>query len=152
MVDGDACYRSRSDSTSMEWWVWRVYSKLRRRSMRSVSRSQLPRYVSSFLQLMCVLLFMTPPVLTAICSCTSNTVLPSSNAVLLADLLLQGHHCVFIEVWFWQDTKMADAPAAAPAKPDEQPATDGEVRSNGPSEVCSKAKCLKAVFQCILPH
>ena len=34
---------------------------------------------------------------------------------------------------------MADAPAAAPAKPVEQPATDGEVRSNGPSEVCGKA-------------
>lgn len=33
---------------------------------------------------------------------------------------------------YLQDTKMAEA---APAKPDEQPATDGEVRSNGPSEV-----------------
>ena len=33
---------------------------------------------------------------------------------------------------YLQDTKMAEA---APAKSDEQPATDGEVRSNGPSEV-----------------
>lgn len=100
----------------------------------------------SVLQMTCMLLFMTPQVLTAICSCMSNIVLPSSNAVLPADLLLQGHHCVFIEVWFLQDTKMADAPAAAPAKPDEQPATDGEVRSNGPSEVCSKAILPQGCF------
>lgn len=52
-----------------------------------------------------------------------------------SQLLVSGFAGIYI-VGTLQDTKMADAAPAAPAKPADQPMQDGEVRSNGPSEVC----------------